>query len=472
MGGVATSLRQNARRPQALSRILAVRMTLTALLVLLVLLVAQLAYYFVHLPQLRQAILRSEVAAVATELEQGRDPTQLDLYGRFPTAYGFRAFDRRAPALRRVIAVVNPNLLPSLEHQALAEDGDLQSWFGRIPAPAGRTTGRGWMLTARVQERERHYWVQAVMFGDPAGGWVWIILRKLAADALVPVLVMTPTLTLAMFLTTRAALRPLSVVAHEASNIGDATARGLAAEPLPEAGLPGEIADVVAAINRMLSRLQQSQDQQRQFTSDVAHELRTPLAVLLLEIGQLAPGSTQQHLTEELLALSKLIDEMLRFAQAEDLLMQERLPVDVTAVVRHVCEDLAPVALRRGQEIELFGAEVAPVVPGSPPLVEIAVRNVVENAIKYSPPGSAVSVTIGHTPHVVVEDRGPGIAAQQASRIYERFWRASRRGVGGSGVGLALVQRVVQLHDGEIRFENRPGGGARFTLSFAPLRAA
>ena len=142
--------------------------------------------------------------------------------------------------------------------------------------------------------------------------------------------------------------------------------------------------------------------------------------------------------------------------------------LDVAAITRTVCEDLALVALRRGQEIELFGAEAACVVLGSPPLIEIAVRNVIDNAIKYGSAGSIVSVSVGSGPHVTVEDRGPGIPEPQAERIYERFWRSEHKGVDGSGVGLALVHRVAQLHDGAVRFENRPGGGARFMLTFAP----
>ena len=451
-----------APRTPALSRILAIRMTLTAAGIVL-LLAALLAYYFDHLPQLKRAALHSDVMAITSEIERGADPADLDIYRRYPMDYGFRVFNRRMPTLRRVIASANEGLLPNLQHSSVEADGDLVSWFGRIPGPPGKP--RGWMLTARVQVKLRDYWVQAMMKGDPAGQWASVVLDKLARDALVPVLVMAPALTFAMFLTTRAALRPLSAVAEEANDIG----RAAVARPLPAGGLPREIGDVVAAINRMLLRLQEAHEHQRQFTSDVAHELRTPLSVLLLEVGALPPGPTQRHLRDELVGLGTLVNEMLRFAQAEDLLLRERLPVDVAAITRAVCEDLAPVALRLGQRIELFGAEAACMVSGSSALIEIAVRNVIDNAIKYGSAGSTVSVTVGPAPHVTVEDRGPGISASQAARIYERFWRSAHKGVDGSGVGLALVHRVAQLHDGEARYENRPGGGARFMLNFAPV---
>lgn len=260
-------------------------------------------------------------------------------------------------------------------------------------------------------------------------------------------------------------------MADQASAIGGIVG-DLTPEPLSATGLPREIGDVVGVINRTLSRLHRSQDQQRHFTADVAHEMRTPVAVLLLEVGQLPPGPARQSITEELLTLSAMIDEMLRFAQAEDLLMQERRPSDVAAIARRVCECLAPAAVRRGLALELFGAETGRIVSGSASLIEIAVRNAVDNAIKYAPSGSTMSVTVGPAPHVIVEDRGPGIPALQAGRVYNRFHRAGRTGGVGSGVGLALVQRVVQLHGGEVRFEMRLGGGTRFMLTFGqPARA-
>lgn len=462
-------------RPRSpLSQILAARMTLTAIGVLLLLLMALLAYYFANLSKLREDILQHQASVIVDTVRRGADPARLATYTRFPSDYGFRVFDRRIPTLRKMIASANEELLPVLwdtsdqPHPSIQADGDLQAWFGRIPAPSSSPGERGWMLTTRIPAGPRDYWVQVAMFADPAALWIGVVLDRLVKDALIPMLVMAPALTMAMFLTTRAALRPLSVVAREANGIGGNAAGNRLVRPLPTEDLPREIADVVATINRMLLRLQHAHDQQRQFTSDVAHELRTPVSVLLLEVGRLAPGPVRQHLRDELLALGALVNEMLRFAQAENLLLQQRLPVDVAATTRGVCDELAPIALRRGQDIELLGAEAACVVLGSPPLIEIAVRNVIDNAIKYGSAGSTVSVTVGSAPHVTVEDRGPGIAAEQAGHIYERFWRTDRKGVDGSGVGLALVHRVAQLHDGEVRFENRPGGGARFMLSFAP----
>ena len=146
-------------------------------------------------------------------------------------------------------------------------------------------------------------------------------------------------------------------------------------------------------------------------------------------------------------------------------MLTARRPVDLKAVSRKVCEDLAPLALPRGQTIE-FDAPLRPVLlSGQAELLDIAVRNVVDNALKASPQASAVAVTVSREGTVVVEDRGPGIPDRHKEAIFTRFWRADPHR-GGVGIGLALVKRIVELHGGTVRVEDRIGGGSRFVLAF------
>jgi signal transduction histidine kinase len=122
--------------------------------------------------------------------------------------------------------------------------------------------------------------------------------------------------------------------------------------------------------------------------------------------------------------------------------------------------------MRRGIVIE-FDAPVAPVqVLGNAALIDIALRNVLDNAIRFAPTGSDVSVTVAPDATVYVDDRGPGVADEYKELIFDRFRRADRSR-GGAGIGLALVRRVARLHGGDVRVEDREGGGARFILSFA-----
>jgi len=156
-----------------------------------------------------------------------------------------------------------------------------------------------------------------------------------------------------------------------------------------------EFANVAATINAMLAKLDHSLKLQKQFTSDIAHELRTPLAVLLLDISQLPPGSGRDRAKADLKELGQLVDELLRFAQAEDVMTGEVGQVDIVAVARKVVEEAVPDALAKRQLLELTSATETLFVSGNIPLLKIAIRNLVDNALKYSPTRTVVAVAVG-----------------------------------------------------------------------------
>jgi len=137
-------------------------------------------------------------------------------------------------------------------------------------------------------------------------------------------------------------------------------------------------------------------------------------------------------------------------------------------VARKACEDPAAAAVLRSVLIEFDAPEAAVSLPGNAALIDIAVRNVVDNAIRHAPAGSDVSVAVTPAGTVTVDDRGPGVPENQKELIFDRFWRADRSRT-GAGIGLSLVRRVARLHGGDARVEDRPGGGARFVLAFAPV---
>jgi signal transduction histidine kinase len=286
---------------------------------------------------------------------------------------------------------------------------------------------------------------------------------------MLPLLLIIPVLTITMLITTDHALRPLGRIAGQAGALSRAVTEGGPIEALPEAGLPAEIAEVVAAINTMLRNLQHAFSLQQQFAADAAHELRTPLAVLLLQVSRLPEGEARDAILQDLQALSGLVGQLLRFAQAEDVMARERRMVDVAEVARRVSEELATLAVTRGQMIGFEAPEAPVMVLGHDALIDVAIRNVLDNALRHSPTGASINVTVTPSGEVRIEDEGPGVADAQKKRIFERFWRASGPGGGkggGAGIGLALVQRVTRLHGGGARVEDRPGGEARFVLAF------
>lgn len=438
--------------------------------------------------RLREETLKASAAAISEALDSGKDPARLPLYRDYPWAYGFRVFDRPVLASRRVLASANTLWLPPIQYPASTAtdpDGDrdrhalgtdlLEGFVPYLKDRRGASPkGPAGLLIRRVGRPDRHYWIQVYMIGDPAGARAGVIADDLSSHVLIPALFFIPSLALAIFLTTRAALRPLRRLSVSANRVGAAVARGQALSPIPEGGMAREFSEVAATINTMLEKLDHSLNLQKQFTSDIAHELRTPLAVLLLESSQIPAGPTRDRIKIDLKELGQLINELLRFAQAEDVLASEAREVDASVIARKVVEESVAEAVGRHQSIEFYCDPGGMVVSGNSSLIEIAIRNMVINALKYSPAYTVVSVRIESGPIVVVEDCGSGIPTEHRDNVFERFWRVEGQSASGAGVGLALVRRIAQLHDGSVRLEDRPGGGTRIILSlvrsgFAPV---
>jgi signal transduction histidine kinase len=435
----------NSRGARRLSTVLAVRMVAVSAAAFAVLFLFFFAKHTLDTPALRRATLQAEADEVSQALFAGANPAELHQYQLQPrptrSARSTSAARTAASSWRRRTRNYCPTRSRTRRRLAsprTATSSRISITFER--RAAGRSCG-----CSRSAGRR----------GRACSGFRW------GCSAL----------TLAMFAATRHALRPLRRIAAQAAALGTAVTTGRRLAKLPEAELPLEFGRVVAALNAMLGKLELSLEQQRQFTADAAHELRTPLAVLTLEIEQLPRDAVTARLTEEIGGLSRLVNQLLRFAQAEEAMAGERHPVDVAAVARRVCEDLAPVALRRQQEIA-FDAPGSPVfASGQPDLIESALRNIVDNGLRHAPPRSSVVVTVQAGPRVLVEDSGPGVPDAQKEKIFERFWRADLSQPTGAGIGLALVRRIAQLHGGDVHVEDRPGGGARFVLTMEPWMA-
>ncbi len=463
-----------------LSRILAIRMAAVSLSLSLLLTAAFFIYYLTNTARLREATLRRNIGAIAAALNAGINPATLPLYRNHPGAYGFRVFDRRALASRHILAEAYTRFLPPVQHldTRKGDDGDkdgdlfavgtdLFDGFRRF-TPHGASVPGGHevsLLIHRVVLSGHKYWIQADMIGDPAWIGLDVIAAQLFNHVFFPLLLIVPALTLAMFLATRDALRPLRRLSAEANEIASQVARGQPLTPVSNRDMAREFAEVAATTNAMLAKLENSLQLQKQFASDAAHELRTPLAVLLLEVSQLPPSTLRDRIKADLEELGGLVGELLRFAQAEDVFSRELNEIDVVAAARKVCEEAVPQAIAARHMIEFSAATQPLIVAGNATLIEIAIRNLVENAIKYSPADTTVSVSVEAGPRVIVEDQGLGIPEAQHAAAFDRYWRADNRQGTGAGVGLALTRRIAQLHDGQILIEARPRGGTKMVLS-------
>ena len=286
---------------------------------------------------------------------------------------------------------------------------------------------------------------------------------------LLPILL--PTLLGALLIgawTLRGGLRPLKALAREAQRISPTESE----RRLPMDGLPSELAPLVRAINAALGRLEAGFRAQRDFTADAAHQLRTPLAILSAHLDTLGDRATAAALREDVARMSRLVEQLLQVAELEALTLKPEERTDLSALAVEVAEALAPLAIARKREIAVLGTEGEVIVHGNRDSLHQALRNLVENALNHTAPGTAVEIAVqSGPPAIAVSDHGPGIPAADRPNLVRRFWRADRAGGRGAGLGLAIVQRIALAHGASLSVEDAAGGGARFVLSFPALPA-
>jgi signal transduction histidine kinase len=261
----------------------------------------------------------------------------------------------------------------------------------------------------------------------------------------------------------RRALRPLLNASEMAKKINPRRTD----VRLPPEEIPKEILPLVQAVNQALDRLEAGFRVQREFTADAAHELRTPLTILRTRIDALADQGVSKALHKDIDGMARIVNQLLDIAELETLSIDPLEKADLRAVCAEVAEFAAPLALAQGKNIALSGSDGPVWVNGNAEMLSRAIRNLVENAINYSPPGKTVEIVVEDSGTVRVLDEGPGIKADERELIFRRFWRRDRRRTEGAGLGLSIVQRIANAHAATISVENRPTGGAKFSLSFA-----
>ncbi|MHC8508502.1 MAG: sensor histidine kinase [Rhodospirillales bacterium] len=217
-------------------------------------------------------------------------------------------------------------------------------------------------------------------------------------------------------------------------------------------------------------RLRASERKNREYAADVAHELRTPLTILRLQSETAGPPETSAAMRESIDRMARLVEQILAHAEADAAAESEHGPIDLAALAHETATLIAPAALESGHDIAFEGPGAPVVIRGAADPAAQAVRNLIENALKYSEPGTEVVVSAAPDGSVSVRDRGPGIPEDQRGEIFKRFLRADRRPK-GAGLGLSIVKKIMDAHGGGVEITDAPGGGAVFTLRF-PLDSA
>lgn len=282
-------------------------------------------------------------------------------------------------------------------------------------------------------------------------GWFWI-----------PFILLVLTVNLVVI---HRGLRPLRLASQMAGRIGPE----VLSERLPVETMPREILPLVEAVNRAFDRIEAGYNAQRDFLADVTHELRTPLSVLKAQLSILDDQTIAKTLQGDLAQLERLVAQLLDIARLDVLRVGGLDECDLDALARDLAEYLAPLALERGRSIELEALGRPVLVRGVYDYLFRALRNLVENAIAHTPPGTLVRISVIEPASIIVEDCGPGIPEDQRQVIFERFWQGRRdrkAGTGGAGLGMAIVARTLREHGGRVEIGASDLGGAKFTLVF------
>ncbi len=298
------------------------------------------------------------------------------------------------------------------------------------------------------------------------------LIRKISNDLFYMFIILIPTLFLVMLLSIYRGLQPLQKLAAQISRRG-----GDNLELITDQNDYSEIATIKNALNQLLHRLNDTLEREKRITSDAAHELRTPLAAIRLhaELAKNAKNCQQQNesLDQVILGVDRtthLVEQLLTLARLEpELLAREFTRVDLMTLVIEESTLLSPLAIDKNIELSFEETPVQP-INGNEPSLRLLIRNLLTNAIAYTPQDGKIIIrllTIKQHTVLIVEDNGPGISAQDRERVVERFYRADNQHVPGCGIGLSIVDRVVQIHQGTLQLSEAGGGhGLKVTIHF------
>ncbi len=298
------------------------------------------------------------------------------------------------------------------------------------------------------------------------------LIRHITWRLVFPALIGLPLLGLWVWLATQRGLSSLNSVAEQ---IASREAQQLI--PVSPTTAPEEIKPLIEALNGLFKRVESTLDAERRFTADAAHELRTPLAALQVQL-QVAlrarsPEERDNSLTQLQQGLSRathLIEQMLQLARLDpESAIPNPAAVNLAKLAESVCAELGNSILEKQLDFDLCVETASPVVSGQAEWLRVLIRNLVDNAIRYSPEAGCIRVglhTTDNTCLLSVCDNGPGIPPGECDRVLRRFHRLNHSQQGGCGLGLSIVSRIVELHGASMELLPAEGGGLLVKVGF------
>jgi signal transduction histidine kinase len=378
-------------------------------------------------------------------------PQDMARFDEGQSAYGFRVLDETG----RVIAGSQAALIEKVSPWSPGSPITTDSWFVRLEHDKTFHFAGG----RRLRLGDTDVLVEMMTLGDPEGVHRWVVLHETAEDIWLPILPLALLMPALTIFSIRRALAPLAGAAHGAETINPADPT----QRLEVARMPRETAAFASAINRLMDRVGTLVQSQKIFIASAAHELRTPLAVMLLELEKI-DDARARRLEQDVKGMAECVNRLVLLARLE-MVQSNPVDLDLGAVAVETIDRLQPWAATQQHRIDLRLNDPR-TMRGDRVAVREALANLVENAVKHTPAGTAVSVTVGPGNTITVEDSGPGLATEATEELFQPF-RKGNSSTEGAGLGLTIVRQAVELHRGSIQIGRSALGGAMFTLKFA-----
>lgn len=378
------------------------------------------------------------VVQQAREIEDDGSGIDTPTLHRYAPKVAFQVFHEGRLVLRSANAPVTP----------MVESGkDIKTGFATV-----QIEGIAWRVFA-AYGAERDVQVYVGEQASSRDSILWAVLRS----TLWPMVVALPLLALAVWWAVYRGVAPMR-------RLGRALAerQPQALQPLALDGITSEMAPMVNALNGLFERIGTLLESERRFTADAAHELRTPIAAIRAQ-AQVALGEAddawRRHALKNTLEgcdrATRLVEQLLTLSRLEAVATPAMAAVDLSALTQRVVAELAPKALAKHQALEFEAVEPCR-IPGNETLLTVLLRNLVDNAVRYSPASAQVKVSVRQQAGRVVlsvEDSGPGLAEADRNRLGERFFRVPGSSESGSGLGWSIVRRVAAVHRLDLQVE-------------------
>ena len=381
-----------------------------------------------HLAQAAALLVVQQAQEIEPDDDRELDAPTLH---RYAPKVAFQVFHEGRLALRSANAPVAPMVEANLDFMSGLKTVQIQ--------------GQAWrVFAAHGAERDVQVYV-----GEQMGlrnDILWAVLRS----TLWPMLIALPLLVGAVWWAVRLGVQPIRRLGRVL-----AERQPQALSPVTLTKAPSEMTPMIAALNGLFERIGQLLESERRFTADAAHELRTPIAAIRMQ-AQVAMGEADDALRQHALQgtlegcdrATRLVGQLLSLSRLEAVESPAMADVDLRALAQRVVAELAPKAIGKQQSLEFEGSEPC-VVPGNETLLAVLVRNLVDNAVRYSPPAARIQVSVrrqGAQVVLGVEDSGPGLDAADRQRLGERFFRVTGSLESGSGLGWSIVRRIAAVH--------------------------